>query len=133
MILAIDVHYHNTRATAVGVIFPSWESEISTEELLVEIGGVAEYLPGQFYLRELPCILALLERVKYPLDCIVIDGFVWLGGERKPGLGMRLWDSLGGRVPVIGVAKSRYKGTPEGPLSFTAAQAGGRCSSLLPA
>jgi deoxyribonuclease V len=55
MILAIDVHYHNTRATAAGVIFPFWESEIPIEELFVEIESVAEYLPGQFYLRELPC------------------------------------------------------------------------------
>ena len=31
-------------------------------------------------------------------------GFVWLGA--------RLWDALEGRVPVIGVAKSRYQGTP---------------------
>lgn len=36
---------------------------------------------------------------------------LWLGEERKPGLGARLWDALGGRVPVIGVAKSRYQGT----------------------
>ena len=121
MILTIDVYYHNTNATATGVTFPSWESETPIEELVLEIEQAAEYLPGQFYLRELPCIMAILERVKYPLDCIVIDGFVWLGA--------RLWGSMEGRVPVIGWQNRDTRGR-RSKRSFCGVRAGALCSSL---
>lgn len=39
---------------------------------------------------------------------IVIDGYVTLGD--KPGLGMRLWDTIGQATPIIGVAKTRFEG-----------------------
>ncbi|WP_245872852.1 hypothetical protein [Deinococcus planocerae] len=35
-----------------------------------------------------------------------------MGSEQRPGLGWHLWEALAGRVPVIGVAKSRFHGTP---------------------
>jgi deoxyribonuclease V len=41
------------------------------------------------------------------------DGFVWLGRDKKDGLGGRLYKSLNERIPVIGVAKSAFKDTPE--------------------
>ena len=43
--------------------------------------------PGQFYKRELPCILELLKQVNPLPNYIVIDGYVYLGGDEKPGLG----------------------------------------------
>jgi deoxyribonuclease V len=46
--------------------------------------------------------------VRDPLETVVVDGYVWLGGE--PGLGARLFAALGKRVPVIGVAKSHWGG-----------------------
>jgi len=114
MILAVDVDYHASgSATVAGVLFPTWESAEPARELAMEIGEVERYLPGNFYLRELPCIRRLLDEVKAPFECIIIDGYVFLGPDRRPGLGMHLWEELGGRVPVIGVAKSRFRGTPE--------------------
>jgi deoxyribonuclease V len=113
MIIAVDVHYPpDGPATAAGILFRSWETGEPSAEVVVETGAAAEYVPGSFYLRELPCILKLLGEVREPFDVVVIDGYVFLGEERRPGLGMHLWEALGRRVPVIGVAKSRFRGTP---------------------
>ena len=46
-------------------------------------------------------------------DVIVIDGYVYLGDPSHPGLGQHLYDALQGRAAVVGVAKTRFKGTPD--------------------
>ncbi|WP_207420305.1 hypothetical protein [Desertivirga brevis] len=47
-----------------------------------------EYIPGEFYKRELPGILSLLDKINFELiQAIIIDGFVILNDEGKPGLG----------------------------------------------
>ena len=68
----------------------------------------AEYAPGQFYLRELPCLLAVIDRLDALPRTIVVDGYVFLGPER-PGLGAHLYDALAGNVPVVGVAKRPFR------------------------
>ena len=45
-------------------------------------------------------------------DCIVVDGFVYLDGVERPGLGKYLYDALEGRIGVIGVAKKPFRGIP---------------------
>ena len=40
----------------------------------------------------------------------MIDGYVMLGD--RPGLGQHLFESFGGRIPVVGVAKSKHKDSP---------------------
>jgi deoxyribonuclease V len=47
------------------------------------------------------------------LDCILIDGFVYLGKAREPGLGKHLRALLEQKVAVIGVAKTQFKDTPK--------------------
>ena len=88
----------------------------------------ASYVPGSFYKRELPCILALLDKLKQIPVEMIIDGYVWLGA--RSGLGQHLFEALGCRIPVIGVAKSAfpgaaaekiYRGTSRRPLYITAA------------
>jgi len=113
MILAIDVDYRaNNTALAAGVLFSDWQSEVPTEEVCITVQNVAEYIPGQFYKRELPCILAVLQASEHIVDTIVVDGFVSLGNDKKPGLGQHLWETLEEKIPVIGVAKSAFKDTP---------------------
>jgi len=70
------------------------------------------YEPGQFFKRELPHLLVLMDRFREPPATIVIDGYVTLGADQRDGLGARLFSALHGQVPVIGVAKSRFAGTP---------------------
>lgn len=113
MIFAIDVHYRETFAVAAGILFEEWNSEEIFREVAVKIEEVAEYVPGEFYKRELPCITELLKEVNEQLDYLVIDGHVYLGSEEKPGLGKYLWDSLENKIPIIGVAKSAFKDSPK--------------------
>ncbi|MEN2468636.1 endonuclease V [Burkholderia sp. GS2Y] len=113
MILIVDVSYSDDSALAAGMVIESWESNVVVERLTANVDSLASYIPGKFYLRELPCIIELLKRVEHPLECIVVDGYVTLGADGCPGLGMRLWQHLDGKVPVVGVAKTKFLGTPE--------------------
>jgi deoxyribonuclease V len=71
------------------------------------VANVAAYEPGQFYKRELPCLLAVLKRLRRTPDILVIDGFVWLDGNAKQGLGAHLHTAYEQR-PVVGIAKTRF-------------------------
>jgi deoxyribonuclease V len=110
MIAAVDVHYFGTTATAAGVLFKHWTSELSEFEVGQFIERVEPYEPGSFYKRELPCLLKLLEPVKNLVETIIVDGYVWLGPENRLGLGAHLFKSLDEKIPVIGVAKSIFSG-----------------------
>lgn len=112
MILAVDVGYSETTALVAGILFKQWDSDNYERVVTVNVENVAEYESGSFYKRELPCILKLLETIEDEITCIVIDGYVSLGTDRA-GLGMYLWNGLAGTIPIIGVAKSSFKDTPE--------------------
>lgn len=110
MIAAFDVHYFGNRsASAAAVLFHDYKDAVPAAEYTRIVSGVADYLPGHFYRRELPCILALLDLFNEAPDEMVIDGYVMLGD--RPGLGQHLFESLHGAIPVIGVAKSKFKGS----------------------
>jgi deoxyribonuclease V len=89
---------------------------------------IADYRPGEFYRRELPCLLGVLARGPAPA-VVVIDGYVWLGPVR-PGLGAHLYEALRRSAGVIGVAKTRFaratgavpilRGRSRSPLYITA-------------
>ncbi len=109
MIVCVDVQYSGTSAKAAAVVFREWSDTRAASEHVTSIAGVAPYEPGNFYRRELPCVLEVLRMVRDPIDVVIIDGYVWLA-DQKPGLGAHLYDALEKRVPVIGVAKSRFAG-----------------------
>lgn len=108
-LVALDVHYLEKGARAAFVTFEHWTSATPLEEGVVNVLEVSEYIPGEFYRRELPCLLAALEKVSQTPEIIVVDGYVWLEHE-KPGLGAKLFEALEGKVAVVGVAKTRYTG-----------------------
>lgn len=112
MILAVDVDYRESKAVAAGVLFQNWQDSEPIEESIAPVPTIAEYKPGQFYKRELPCVLALLQQLEQLPEFIVIDGYVYLDGNQKPGFGKHLYDALDGKSVIIGVAKSRFKDTP---------------------
>ena len=130
MILAVDVDYQESSAKVAGVAFRDWSDHEAQQVFVSRVEGVAEYEPGRFYKRELPCILSLLREHDLSPDVIVIDGFVYLDGVGAPGLGKHLYDSLGGEVAVVGVAKrafrdiderfALYRGESKNPLYITA-------------
>ncbi len=131
MIAAIDVAYHDSNATAACVVFERWPDAAPVFETTCEIANIAPYEPGQFYRRELPCILAVLDTLEQLPSFIVIDGYVWLSNEQEPGLGGHLYAALKKRATVVGVAKTRFsraeavaeirRGQSQTPLYITAA------------
>jgi deoxyribonuclease V len=94
-------------------------------EVLVK---VLAYRPGEFYLRELPPIRAVLHGLE-GLSLLVVDGYADLDPGGRPGLGAHAHAELG--IPVIGVAKTAFRtavhavpvlrGTSVRPLFVTAA------------
>lgn len=117
MKVVLDVQYGVESFSAAAVFFWDWsdsEAELTIEKTFE--GPVAEYVPGQFRDRELPCLMKILAQqiglVRSSVDTIVIDGYVDLG-EGRPGLGRYLHDALKGigvDVTVVGVAKNPFKG-----------------------
>jgi deoxyribonuclease V len=130
VLACVDVGYAERDARAACVVFARWEDEAPAEEHVVEIDDPAPYVPGEFYKRELPCLLRVLELVRAPLEVIVIDGYVTLDPEGRPGLGARLFEALGGSTAIVGVAKTSFatathavavkRGRSEKPIFVTA-------------
>ena len=105
---AFDVHYMKDGSAAAAVVMFSDYRDVEPSTALTQLmPRAAEYIPGQFYRRELPCIISLIQQIREPLVEIVIDGYVMLGDRQ--GLGMHLFNYLKGESPVIGVAKSLFK------------------------
>lgn len=109
MLACVDVDYRGTEALAACVVFRAWSDAVGVAERIERVVEVAPYEPGAFYRRELPCLLSVLQTIEEPLETVVVDGYVWLGDDR-PGLGAHLYEALGRRVAVIGVAKTRFAG-----------------------
>lgn len=108
-ILAFDVHYRENTAKIVCAVFQDWNASKADEYIIKYLEGVADYEPGAFYKRELPCLLEVLKDFDLEeISCIIIDGFVYLDDEGKKGLGAYLYETLTVKVPVIGVAKTSF-------------------------
>jgi deoxyribonuclease V len=108
---ALDVSYGPKGAAAACVLFHQWTDNKESGKRVVVVKQVAPYQPGAFYLRELPCLLAVVNAVGVPLDVIVIDGYVWLSANGRAGLGAHLFDALGRATPIVGVAKTAFAGS----------------------
>lgn len=115
MIVCVDVDYRDdgeagkTRAVAACVELSAWTSPRPFDEHVCLIEDVADYVPGQFYRRELPCVLAVLDTVEEPVDLVVVDGYVYLDEAGSPGMGAYLYEALDRRVPIVGVAKNPFR------------------------
>lgn len=109
MLLAVDTHYRGGEAHTVAISFAEW-GPATIDAVQKEVMSVpAAYEPGAFYLRKLPCILHLLERLTLEsIEAIVVDGYVFLDDAGRPGLGARLYEALERRIPVVGVAKTHF-------------------------
>lgn len=109
MILAFDTYYFEDKAKTVCISFNSWAEEKSVGVYSEIVDKVEDYTPGEFYKRELPCILSLIKRIDCSkVEAIIIDGFVFLDDHQKLGLGGYLYKELYSKIPVIGVAKTSF-------------------------
>jgi deoxyribonuclease V len=114
MIWCMDVDYREDRAVVAGLGFRAWTDGAAAASKALALPTPGAYEPGQFYKRELPCLLALLTALapEEQPELIVVDGYVWLGQAGEKGLGAHLSDALAGRIPVVGVAKTAYQRSP---------------------
>jgi deoxyribonuclease V len=112
MIFAVDVNYLDDKACVAGILFKDWQDLEPIRQITTEIASVAAYEPGQFYKRELPCILEILAQLESLPAIVIVDGYVYLGSAQTPGLGKYLYDALDGKAIAIGVAKNRFADTP---------------------
>ena len=109
MILAFDTYYYDGKAKTVCLEFEDWNESKNFKIHEEIIDNVEEYIPGEFYKRELPCIISLLNKIDLThIEAIVVDGFVYLDDEKKYGLGGRLYEQLNHKIPIIGVAKTNF-------------------------
>jgi len=108
MLLALDVHYREEEAKVVGVLF-HWEDVVPQDVIIEYIDDVEEYIPGQFYKRELPCLMKIIEKLDIgQLEAIIVDGHIYVDNDRNYGLGGRLYEVLENKTPIIGVAKTTF-------------------------
>jgi deoxyribonuclease V len=104
---AVDVCYPDAGGACAALVVAGDERFAGlVEERTVWLPVVEAYQPGRFYLRELPAITAVLATVA-GLDLVVVDGYVDLNPQGRPGLGAHLHAQIG--VPVIGVAKTAFR------------------------
>jgi exodeoxyribonuclease-5/deoxyribonuclease V len=135
--IAIDTYYYRDRAKTVGVIFNEWEDSEPEKVVVSWLSSdqYGPYIPGEFYKRELPCIMSLLDKIPDILeyDAIILDGLAHLPttpGGNIDGLGIHLEEELNKKYPdfrnsdpyktgliygpaIIGVAKTPFKGCEE--------------------
>ncbi len=105
--VAADVHYlasGGARAAAV-VAADAAFSRLVADRIEV-VPDVEPYRPGQFWLRELPALRAVLDGLA-GMALLIVDGYADLDPDGRPGLGARAHDEFA--VPVIGVAKSAFR------------------------
>ena len=113
MILITDTAYSAKAALTSGVIINELEQASASLELTHISNSISDYISGEFYKRELPCILEMIEKHSLKPEMIIIDGYVYLDGDKSPGLGAYLYEALDKKVEILGVAKNRYKGIGE--------------------
>ena len=109
MNIILDVHYNGNHAVVAGVQFQDWSGSRPHSAAAAAIATPADYIPGQFYKRELPCLLAFLRKKETPFKTILIDGYVHLQPPLDKGLGAHLADELPYPAAILGVAKNAFK------------------------
>lgn len=115
MKLIVAVHFDGGQANAAAAAFDAWDAAEATKTYVSRIADVEKVVRGELDLRELPCVMQLLREHSLEPELILLDGFVHLDADETPGLGLRLYQALGGKVPIVGVSK---KGLPGLPVQF---------------
>jgi len=111
LIAAVDAHYTtNCRAGVACVTFSDWSASDPENEIAILVSPIEPYSSGNFWRRELPCISRVLDQLIQAPDIVLIDGYVWLDGNCRKGLGAYLYEALDRRTAIVGVAKSPFQG-----------------------
>jgi len=112
-VAGVDVGFERnntiTRAAVAVLDFPSLEL---VEQAIARLPTTFPYVPGLLSFREVPAVLAALERLSVLPDMLLCDG-QGVAHPRRLGIASHLGVLLD--LPTIGVAKSRLIGSHEEP------------------
>jgi deoxyribonuclease V len=110
-IACVDVAYGERGARAACVLIDAWKSQLALACYVEAIDTRPHaYEPGFFYRRELPYLLAVLRLLPALPALVIIDGYVWLPPDGRPGLGAHVYEALARRITVVGIAKRPFDG-----------------------
>ncbi|MGV9308195.1 deoxyribonuclease V [Nonomuraea sp. NPDC003727] len=124
-VAGLDVGYAAEGDEVTGAVVVLEAGTLRVVDSAVARGPAAfPYVPGLFAFRELPPLLAAMERLTVAPDLLVCDGY-GLAHPRRFGLACHLGVLTG--LPVIGVAKTAFVGACDDP----AAERGSWSSILL--
>lgn len=113
--LALDTYYwSDSLAKTVGVVFNNWSDSEPIKIITDTCTTFGPYIPGKFYIRELPCVLGLLTKIDISeFDTLITDSFLRLrdsDGNDSDGLGMKLYEALGKPewIDIWSIAKTEF-------------------------
>ncbi len=112
MKLALSVHLGPGGDRAAAVAFDEWDAALASRSYSATLADAAPVPATGPDARRLACLLNLLHTQALQPELLLIEGFVHLDAQETPGLGQQLFLALGGRTPVIGVARAPLPGTP---------------------
>jgi len=109
-ICACDVSYYGTEkngvAVAAAVTYDRESRKIVQKETAVSKNPLP-YVPGYFFIRELPPIISVLRKVDSNIDVVLVDGHGLLHPQKS---GLAVYVGVFFDKPTIGVAKSLQVG-----------------------
>lgn len=113
MWIMLDTYYRDTHANVAALGVKDLHASTPDIRWSCQCPLGHDYEPGAFYKRELPGILTTLAYNPGPaMTGVVIDAYVDLDEHGHGGLGRYLYDALDRKVPIIGVAKSKFRDAP---------------------
>lgn len=108
MVVVIDADYNEeTREGHVaGIVAKDILAEQEEYVVTAIVTEVEDYIPGQFYRRELQSVEAIICQIKLEdIEMIVVDGYADSGTEEH-ALGTYVYEKY--NIPVIGIGKNKY-------------------------
>lgn len=112
-VAGVDVGFEDGgRVTRAAVCVLSWPDLTPLEDSLARQPTCLPYVPGLLSFREIPAVLAALERLRHMPDLLLCDGH-GIAHPRRLGIAAHLGLYTG--MPAIGVAKSRLVGRHDEP------------------
>jgi deoxyribonuclease V len=113
LVTGVDVAYDDERGVVVAAAVVLDAATLAVVEEATAVGPVAfPYVPGLLAFREIPTVLAALEKLTSGPGLVVCDGY-GLAHPRRFGLASHLGVLTG--LPVIGVAKNPFLFTCDQP------------------